>query len=260
MKWSACGRDARVTEIRMLDTVLLWVEKNKGRWVSELKGWLEMPSVSAQPELHGEDIRKAAEWAKDYLRGIGMSVELVETGGGKGSPCVVATTPAGMCPEGAPHVLIYGHYDVQPAEPLDLWESPPFLPTVRDGKIFARGTSDDKGQVHCHLAALAAWKEINGGFPCRVTTVIEGEEEVGSAHLMEVVEKKRELLKDAEVLLISDSAVFSRDVPSITYGLRGMVAIEFALKGAKTDLHSGLYGGACDESGICDLRGDCEVA
>ncbi len=122
---------------------------------------------------------------------------------------MVATTPVGMCPEGAPHVLIYGHYDVQPAEPLDLWESRRLCRRCGKGR-FLRGASDDKGQVHCHLAALAAWKEINGGFPCRMTVVIEGEEEVGSANLMEVVEEKKELLKDAEVLLISDTTMFAR--------------------------------------------------
>ena len=228
----------------LLDTVLLWIGKNEKRWVGDLKGFLGMPSVSAQPELHGGDTRAAAEWAKDYLRTIGMEVEMIETGGGKGNPCVLATTPDRLAPVGSPHVLIYGHYDVQPAEPLELWETPPFVATVRDGKIYARGASDDKGQVHCHLVALTAWKEINEGFPCRITVLLEGEEEVGSKHLLEVVRAKKEFLKTAQVLLISDSHIFARGVPSITYGLRGLAAIEFVLKGAKSDLHSGLYGGA----------------
>ena len=133
---------------------------------------------------------------------------------------------------------------MQPAEPLELWETPAFEPTIRDGKIFARGACDDKGQVHCHIAALTAWKEINEGFPCRITVLLEGEEEVGSKHLLEVVRAKKEFLKTAQVLLISDSHVFARGVPSITYGLRGLAAIEFVLTGAKSDLHSGLYGGA----------------
>lgn len=239
-----CGCEAWEFAVSLLDTVLLWIGKNEKRWVGELKGFLGMASVSAQPEVHGGDTRAAAEWARDYLRGIGMEVEVIETGGGKGNPCVLATTPEKLAPKDSPHVLIYGHYDVQPAEPLELWETPPFEATVKDGKIFARGASDDKGQVHCHLAALTAWKEINEGFPCRITVLLEGEEEVGSKHLLEVVRAKKEFLKTAQVLLISDSHIFARGVPSITYGLRGLAAIEFVLKGAKTDLHSGLYGGA----------------
>jgi len=230
--------------VSLLDTVLMWIGKNEKRWLGDLKGFLGIASVSAQPEKHGADTRAAAEWTKDYLRTIGFDVEMIETGGGKGNPCVLATTPENRAPKDAPHVLIYGHYDVQPAEPLELWETPPFQATVRDGKIFARGASDDKGQVHCHLAALTAWKEINEGFPCRITVLLEGEEEVGSQHLLEVVRAKKEFLKTAKVLLISDSHIFAKGVPSITYGLRGLVAVEFALKGAKTDLHSGLYGGA----------------
>ncbi len=119
----------------MLDTVLVWVGKNEKRWLGDLKGWLGIASVSAQPERAGE-VRAAMEWAKDYLRTIGMAVEVVETAK---HPCLVATTPLGMCRKAAPHVLIYGHYDVQPAEPLELWTSPPFSPTVRAGKLFARG-------------------------------------------------------------------------------------------------------------------------
>jgi acetylornithine deacetylase/succinyl-diaminopimelate desuccinylase-like protein len=160
-----------------------------------------------------------------------------------------------LAPADAPHILIYGHYDVQPPEPLELWTTPPFTPTVRNEQLFARGASDDKGQVHCHLAALTAWKEINAGFPCRITMLIEGEEEIGSPNLMKVVEAHRDLLKTAKVLLISDTGIFAPGVPSITYGLRGLIGLEFALHGAKTDLHSGSYGGtvANPAHAICEM-------
>jgi acetylornithine deacetylase/succinyl-diaminopimelate desuccinylase-like protein len=243
--------------VSMLDTVLVWVSKNEKRWLGDLKGWLAIPSVSAQPE-HAGDVRAAAEWTKDYLRTMGMSVEVVET---DRHPCVVATTPVGMFPEGSPHVLIYGHYDVQPAEPLDLWTTGAFTPTVRPGgvdnkgQLFARGAADDKGQIHCHLAALVAWKEINSGWPCRITVIVEGEEEIGSPNLMTVVNTKRELLQDATVLLISDTNMFAAGVPSITYGLRGLVGMEIVLHGANTDLHSGMYGGtvANPAHALCEM-------
>ena len=235
----------------LLDTVLIWVDKNRSRWLHDLKTFLGVPSISAQPE-HAGDVRVAAEWASDYLRTLGMDVETVAT---SGHPCVVATTPAGLYPPGAPHILIYGHYDVQPPEPVELWTSPPFTPTVRGDELFARGACDDKGQVHCHLAALTAWKEISQGFPCRITLLLEGEEEIGSPNLMSVVNAKRELLKDAKVLLISDTNIFADGVPSITYGLRGLSGVEFALHGANTDLHSGMYGGtvANPAHALCEM-------
>ena len=224
----------------LLDTVLIWIDKNRSRWLGDLKHWLSIPSISAQPD-HAPDVRAAAEWAHDYLRTIGMNVQTVET---PRHPCLLATTPENLAPKDAPHILIYGHYDVQPPEPLDLWTTPPFTPTVRDDKLFARGASDDKGQAHCHLAALLAWKEINQGFPCRITVLLEGEEEIGSPNLMSVVDAHRDLLRTAKILLISDTNMFADGVPSITYGLRGLLGVEFALHGAKTDLHSGTYGGA----------------
>ena len=233
------------------ETVQLWIEKNKNRWLHDLKSWLAIPSISAQPD-HAGDVLAAAEWASDYLRTIGMNVETIPTAK---HPCLLATTPEKLAPKGAPHILIYGHYDVQPPEPLELWTSPPFTPTVRGEELFARGACDDKGQAHCHMAALMAWKEINEGFPCRVTVLLEGEEEIGSPNLMTVVNAKKQLLKDAKVLLISDSNVFADGVPSITYGLRGLIGVEFALHGASTDLHSGMYGGAVANPAhaICEM-------
>jgi acetylornithine deacetylase/succinyl-diaminopimelate desuccinylase-like protein len=237
--------------VSLLETVLLWIDKNRSRWLADAKSWLSIPSISAQPD-HAGDVAAAADWASDYLRTIGMQVEIVPTAK---HPCLVATTPEGMAAKDAPHILIYGHYDVQPPEPLDLWTSPAFTPTVRGEQLFARGVSDDKGQVHCHLAALMAWREISQGFPCRITMIIEGEEEIGSPNLMKVVEAKKELLRTAQVLVVSDTSFFAPGVPSITYGLRGLIGLEFALHGAKTDLHSGSYGGtvANPAHAICEM-------
>jgi acetylornithine deacetylase/succinyl-diaminopimelate desuccinylase-like protein len=237
--------------VSLLDTVLLWVDKNHSRWLGDLKNWLSIPSISAQPE-HAADVLAAEQWAADSLRGLGMRVETIPTAR---HPCLLATTPAGLAPADAPHILIYGHYDVQPPEPLEQWTTPPFVPTVRGEELFARGASDDKGQVHCHLAALTAWKEINGGFPCRISLLLEGEEEIGSPNLMSVVQARRELLQTAQVLLISDTNIFADGVPSITYGLRGLIGVEFALHGAKTDLHSGMYGGtvANPAHALCEM-------
>lgn len=235
----------------MLDTVILWIEKNKNRWLHDLKNFLSIPSVSAQPD-HNADIQSAAEWVQDYMRTIGFETQIVKT---KKHPCVVATTPPHMYPEGAPHILIYGHYDVQPPEPLELWTTPAFTATVRDGKIFARGASDDKGQVHCHLAALMAWKEVNEGFPCNISLLIEGEEEIGSTHLPDVMDQFAPMLKTAKTLLVSDTNMFAHGVPSITYSLRGLFGLELILHGAKTDLHSGMYGGAVANPAhvLCEL-------
>jgi acetylornithine deacetylase/succinyl-diaminopimelate desuccinylase-like protein len=224
----------------MLDSVLLWIDKNQKRWLGDLKSWLAIPSVSAQPE-HKADVRAAAEWALYALKTIGLEAKLIET---PGHPCVLATTPQALAEPGAPHILLYGHFDVQPAEPLDLWTSPPFGAATVDGKIVARGACDDKGQVHAHLAALLAWREINQKLPCRVTVLLEGEEEVGSTNFMGVVRANAELLKTAETVIISDSAQFAPGVPAITYGLRGLVYFELTLTAANSDLHSGVYGGA----------------
>ncbi|MEI8195321.1 MAG: dipeptidase [Phycisphaerae bacterium] len=224
----------------MLDTVLVWISKNEKRWLSDLKAWLAIPSVSAQAE-HDGDTKAAAAWAAERCTGLGMKVQIIPT---PRHPCVLATTPDELCPAGAPHVLLYGHYDVQPPEPLELWKSPPFGGEVRDGKLFARGACDDKGQVHCHLAALTAWKEIDHKFPCRVSILLEGEEEIGSPHLMAVVQAHAAELRTAKTLLISDSCQFAPGVPAITVGLRGLVYFQITINAAQTDLHSGTYGGA----------------
>ena len=229
----------------MLDSVLLWISKNEKRWLSDLRQWLAIPSISAQPD-HDSDTRAACEWAVDYLRGIGLEPAVIET---PRHPCILATTPDSLCEPDAPHILFYGHYDVQPPEPLELWTSPPFTPTVRDGRLFARGASDDKGQVFCHLAALMAWREIATKLPCRVTVILEGEEEIGSPNLMAVVNAHAPFLKTARTLILSDTSQFAPGIPSITYGLRGLVGFELILRGANSDLHSGVYGGTIRNPG-----------
>ena len=202
---------------------------------------LRIPSVSAQPDRRG-DCRAAAEWCRDFLTAAGCTAELVETGtpDAPGHPIVLAKSkPA----PGAKTLLVYGHYDVQPPDPLDLWTTPPFEPAVRDGKVFARGATDDKGQMLTHPLAVKAWHEAAGGPPVNVTFVIEGEEEVGSDHLDAFLHERRdELACDAAV--ISDTSQFAEGVPAICYGLRGIAACEVTVSGPKADLHSGLFGGA----------------
>jgi len=212
------------------------IEKNKDRYLSELFDLLRIPSVSADSRLK-EDVRKAALFVKQKLIDAGADhAELMETGG---HPIVFGEKNVDAK---FPTVLVYGHYDVQPPDPLNLWNSPPFEPTVRDGKIYARGSCDDKGQVYMHIKALEimiAQKQV----PCNIKFMIEGEEEVGSANLGAFVKANKDKLK-ADVILISDTALISLDQPSITVGLRGLSYMEVRVTGPNRDLHSGVYGGA----------------
>lgn len=213
-----------------------FIEKNKETYLSELFELLRIPSVSADSR-HKDDVRKAAEYVLQKLREAGVDrAELMET---PGHPIVFAEK---VVDPSKPTVLVYGHYDVQPPDPLALWNSPPFEPTVRDGKIYARGSCDDKGQFYMHIKALEIMmkrKEV----PCNIKFMIEGEEEVGSAHLGEFVKVNKAKLK-ADVILISDTALISLDQPSITVGLRGLSYMEVQVTGPNRDLHSGVYGGA----------------
>ena len=202
---------------------------------------LRIPSVSAQPDRRG-DCRAAAEWCRDFLTAAGCTAELIETGtpDAPGHPIVLAKSKP---VPGAKTLLVYGHYDVQPPDPLDLWTTPPFEPAVRDGKVFARGATDDKGQMLTHPLAVKAWHEAAGGPPVNVTFVIEGEEEVGSDHLDAFLHERREELA-CDAAVISDTSQFAPGVPAICYGLRGIAACEVTVTGPKADLHSGLFGGA----------------
>jgi acetylornithine deacetylase/succinyl-diaminopimelate desuccinylase-like protein len=214
-----------------------YIDSKQQEHLNELKELLRIPSVSTQSE-HKADIERAARWVAEKLRSAGLDkVEIAPT---KMHPVVYGES---LQAPGRPTVLVYGHYDVQPAEPLDLWTSPAFEPTVRDGNLFGRGTADDKGQVHIHLKALEALRNCSGRLPINVKAMIEGEEEIGSAHLWDFVEQNRGRLK-ADALIVSDTAMLAKGVPSITYGLRGLNYYQIELTGPAQDLHSGVFGGA----------------
>ncbi len=220
-----------------MNNVIDFINTHRDRYVEELKHYLALPSISALPQ-HKEDVRKTAEWSAEEMRRIGLqNVRLIET---PGFPVVYGEW---LGAEGAPTILFYGHYDVQPVDPVDLWESPPFEATVRDGEIYARGAADDKGQVFMHFKAIEAHLQQNGRLPVNMKIILEGEEEVGSANLDNFVKEHRDELK-ADLVVISDSPMFDRGIPSICYGLRGLVYFQIDLRGTKSDLHSGSFGGA----------------
>src|SRR5262245_52375254 len=220
-----------------MDNIIDFINLNRERYLEELKALLAIPSISALPE-HAGDVKRCADWCADELRRIGMqNVKLFET---PGNPVVYGDW---LGAEGAPVILFYGHYDVQPVDPLNLWESPPFEATIRDGEIYARGSADDKGQVFMHMKAIEAHLQQNGRLPVNIKIILEGEEEVGSENLDDFVRAHKDELK-ADVVVISDSGMFARGVPSICYGLRGLVYFQLDMRGSSTDLHSGSFGGA----------------
>jgi acetylornithine deacetylase/succinyl-diaminopimelate desuccinylase-like protein len=214
-----------------------YLEEARERHLSELFEYLRVPSISTLPE-HEQDIRLCAEWVSRHLEQIGLrDVRLLPTGG---NPIVYGELlDAG---ESAPTLLVYGHYDVQPADPLELWESPPFEPQLRDGRIYARGATDNKGPLFTYLKALETVLAVDGALPCNVKVIVEGEEELRADHLDAFLVENADLLR-SDVCVISDSALYARDVPSISLSLRGMAHLEFRVETADTDLHSGMYGG-----------------
>jgi acetylornithine deacetylase/succinyl-diaminopimelate desuccinylase-like protein len=213
-----------------------YIEQNKDRFVSELFDWLRIPSISADSR-HKQHVREAAEFLREKLVSAGVDkVEICET---KGHPIVYAER---IIDPSKPTVLVYGHYDVQPADPLNLWHSPPFEPVIVDGKIYARGACDDKGQVYMHVKAFETMMKLNL-LSCNVKFMVEGEEEVGSDNLGVFVKENNSKLK-ADIILISDTALISLEHPSITTGLRGLSYMEVEVTGPNRDLHSGVYGGA----------------
>jgi len=222
-----------------------FAKQNSARFVEELKALLRIPSISTLPE-HAGDVRRAAQFVADELRRIGMeNVRLIETASSDhpgGHPLVYADwLHAGP---GAITVLCYGHYDVQPAEPLEEWKSPPFEPVERDGNLYARGAVDDKGQMWMHVKALEALFAANGGkLQINVRVIVEGEEEVGGEGVARFVREHGDQLK-ADVAVVSDTEMFAPDLPTLCVGLRGMIYTEIEVRGARTDLHSGMYGGA----------------
>lgn len=210
---------------------------NESRIRDELFDLLRIPSVSARSE-HNPDTARAAQWVADNMSNAGLRATVHPTAG---HPIVIAEWRGAGA--GAPTVLIYGHYDVQPAEPLELWHSPAFEPTVRDGKLFARGSVDDKGQLFIHMKALEAHLKVRGALPVNVVVLAEGEEEVGSEHLAAFIEAHKAELACGAVV-ISDSAMFAPGLPSILSSLRGLAYFQIDVTGPTTDLHSGSYGGA----------------
>lgn len=225
-----------------MEKIVQYLKDHHEESIEELKEYIRFPSVSAQPSKHGKDIIDCANWIESHCRSIGLEVKQYPT---TGNPIIVAEVPESLVEnsEEAQKILLYGHYDVQPPEPFELWTTPPFDPTIRDGHIYARGASDNKGQHFSHLKALEAYLKTGTKLPCHVTMIIEGEEEVGSESLYKFIEDHGDLLA-ADFIYISDNGIPSLDHPTITYALRGVCALDVELSGPNKDLHSGFYGGA----------------
>jgi acetylornithine deacetylase/succinyl-diaminopimelate desuccinylase-like protein len=220
----------------MPPAVAEYLQTHHARFLTELQALLRIPSVSADP-AYQPAMQQAAEFVHQQFQQMGLTTEIVPTAG---HPIVSAEW---LGKPGAPTVLVYGHYDVQPPDPLDLWTTPPFEPTIRDGKLYARGATDDKGQFFTHLKAAEAWLKATGELPVNLKFVIEGEEEVGGTNLDGFLADNKQKLA-CDVAVISDTSQYAPGVPAITYGLRGIIACEVTLTGPKRDLHSGIFGGA----------------
>jgi len=224
-----------------------YLESNKDRFLDELFELIRIPSVSADSAFN-KDVRRAAEFVKTKL--IDAGADMAEIHNTAGHPIVFGEK---IVDNDKPTVLVYGHYDVQPADPYDLWDSPPFEPEIRDGNIFARGSCDDKGQMFMHIKAMEIMKNLND-FPCNIKFIIEGEEEVGSDNLELFIRENTKKL-ETDVILISDTTIINNDTPSITTGLRGLSYVQVEVTGPNRDLHSGVYGGAVDNpiNVLCEM-------
>src|SRR5271170_1272525 len=223
-----------------MQVVLDYLKHNQTRFVAELCELLRFPSVSAQPQ-HKTDLLACAEWLVKHCRTIGLEAKICPTAG---HPIVLAKTPRKKNSR-KPHYMVYGHYDVQPPEPLDLWQTPPFEPRIAGRSLFARGSTDNKGQHFAHLKAVEAYLKTGTPLPCDLTFVIEGEEEVGSANLAKFLKTHRGELK-CDTVVVSDTGMPDPDHPALTYALRGIIAFEITLRGPSRDLHSGNFGGTVD--------------
>ncbi len=225
-----------------------FIEQNKDRFLEELKEFLRIPSISTLPE-HAGEVRRAAEFVAASLRKAGLeNVEIIPTAK---HPLVYADW---MHAPGKPTVLCYGHYDVQPPDPLELWVTPPFEPAIRDGNLYARGSCDDKGQMYMHVKAMEALRAVNGTLPVNVKFLIEGEEEVGGESVAKYVAENPKKLK-ADVALVSDTSLYAEGIPTLCIGLRGLIYTEIVARGPARDLHSGVYGGAAPNAvfGLVEL-------
>lgn len=220
-----------------MEDIINFIKDNQQSYIQELKEFLRIPSISAIPE-NKDDVNRAAKFVEEKLRMAGLNkVEIFTT---EGHPLVYGEW---LGAPGKPTVLIYGHYDVQPADPVELWTSPPFEPEIRDGKIWARGATDDKGQMFIHIKSVEAFFKLKGSLPVNVKFIIEGEEEIGSENLESFINSHTDLLK-CDAVLISDTSLFERGVPTLTYALRGISFMEVEVIGPDKDLHSGSFGGA----------------
>jgi len=224
----------------MLDPkVKAYLESHQPAILEQLKSLLRIPSIAnVEGGMGGEPCRRAAAWLAEYLEGLGLRAEAAAVP--DGPPCVLAFSD--QRPD-RPTLLLYGHYDVQPPDPLELWQTPPFEPDIREGRIYARGANDDKGQLFAHLAAVEAWQRAGGRLPVNLKLIVEGEEEVGSPHLEAFMTAHAARLS-ADAAVLSDSEFFAPDLPAITYALRGLVAVELTVEGPAADVHSGVHGGA----------------
>jgi acetylornithine deacetylase/succinyl-diaminopimelate desuccinylase-like protein len=232
-----------------------FVDQNRPRLLEELKDFLRIPSISTLPE-HKPDVQRAAQFVADRLKQAGIeNVAIIPTAG---NPLVYGDW---LHAPGKPTVLCYGHYDVQPPDPLELWTNPPFEPTLRDGNLYARGSADDKGQMYMHIKAVEALRTVNGNLPINLKFLIEGEEEIGGASIARYVAENPAKLK-ADVALVSDTALYAEGLPTLCIGLRGLVYMELEATGPSRDLHSGLYGGAAPNPifGLAELLSKCKDA
>jgi len=219
-----------------MEKVQQYIEDNKDRFLEELFGLIRIPSISSESEHKGDMLKAAEYWKESILKAGADKAEVMPT---EGNPVVYGEK---IIDANLPTVLVYGHYDVMPVDPIDLWESEPFEPVIRDGKIYARGSDDDKGQAFMHAKAFEAMVS-NDALPCNVKFMIEGEEEIGSGSLVKWCADNKEMLK-ADVILVSDTGMIAEDIPSITTGLRGLAYWEVEVTGPNRDLHSGIFGGA----------------
>jgi acetylornithine deacetylase/succinyl-diaminopimelate desuccinylase-like protein len=236
-----------------MQPVIDYLRQHESRSIDELCAYVRFPSVSAQPQ-HREDLHACAEWVVEHCRSIGIEARLRPT---QGHPIVIAKTPRTKAHNyGRPHFVVYGHYDVQPAEPLELWKSPPFEPRIEGRSLFGRGACDNKGQNLAHLKAVQAYLATGTELPCDLTFVIEGEEEVGSKSLSAFLRENRSELR-CDAIVISDTGMPTPRHPALTYALRGITGFEVTLHGPSRDLHSGIFGGTVDNPAmaLCQLLG-----
>src|SRR6185437_5459947 len=232
-----------------MQAVIDFLKQNESRYINELSDYVRFPSVSAQPK-HRDDMKACAEWVVKRCQQAGLQAELCAT---NCHPIVLAKTPRRP---GKKHFMVYGHYDVQPPEPFELWKTPPFEPHIAGRSLFARGASDNKGQNLAHLKAVEAYLKTGTELPCDLTFVIEGEEEVGSKHLAAFLQQHQEELQ-CDAVVVSDTGIPSPKHPALTYALRGIAAFELIMHGPSRDLHSGIFGGSVDNPAmaLCQLLG-----